>query len=331
MPPPLGGEDHGDYTVPSLGEDTAVRSMVSTLVLGTANVCTMDSRGQRRAERAGLAVSGRGAILEKQFFKGKYDIVGVQESRLQGNLPRDGEHYSMFASSANKKGDLGVQCWVGRRLTSQVADVRPISPRLLGLVLSLGDVRVVILVGHAPHSFDTPAARDLFYDAMDALIDAYRRRYRGAMRLLLLGDFNGRVGSVASPSVGPWAPEIENDGGMRLRQFAEAHQLCLASTFCGRGVATTWVDGYGGQHRIDYVICDADLLDGAQTSWVDDDIDLATAAKEDHRVVGLRMTIVHDDKKLPASPQKRRWAACLLEDPVAQEAFQRHIYMAPWP
>ena len=140
-----------------------------------------------------------------------------------------------------------------------VVDVRPISPRLLGVVLPLGDARLVIIVAHAPHSGDTPNARDNFYDDADALISAYRRRYKSAMRLLLLGDFNGEVGSVNSPAVGQWAPATENDGGMRLRQFAEAHHLVIASTFNGNGDATSWVDAFGGGHRIDYVVCEEDL------------------------------------------------------------------------
>ena len=145
------------------------------------------------------------------------------------------------------------------------------------------------------------------------------------MRLLLLGDFNGEVGSVNSPAVGQWAPATENDGGMRLRQFAEAHQLVIASTFNGNGDATSWVDAFGGGHRIDYVVCEEDLFCSSSQSWVDRSIDLATAAREDHRVVGHSLSILHSATAAPVHARKLKWDPHLMKDVSACSAFQRHI------
>ncbi len=306
----------------------------TVLRLATANVCTLDCPGQRAAERAGLAISGRTALLEGMFHSSGYQVVGIQEARLPGSLHRDGVHYRMYTSPGTQQGTHGVQCWIHHGLTRQVMDVRAVSPRLLGLVLALGSRRLAILVPYAPQSGckDLSATRDRFYDELDKLVDSYRRRYGASLLLVFLGDFNGKLGSVSSPSVGNVDPEEENDGGMRLRQFAEAHQLIVANTFLSSQPTKTWCDANGTWHRIDYAVLDHELQSGLQASWVDDAIDLSTAEREDHRVVGLQLEVSHDVAPSPPKARaKPRWHKHLLRDYDTCQHFRQCLALQPRP
>ena len=84
-----------------------------SLRLVSANVCTLRPGQFRRAiGEKGLAHTSRIATLERAFNEAKYDIVGVQESRIQGDLELRGEHYNMLSSSATTTGASGVQLWI---------------------------------------------------------------------------------------------------------------------------------------------------------------------------------------------------------------------------
>ena len=130
------------------------RGELEILRVASANVCTLGAADQRAAERAGLGISGRATILQAQFCERDYHIIGIQESRLPAAEPRKGAHYYIFSSGATKQGSLGVQCWIAPVLVAGVRDVRPISQRLLGLAIAFGQVRLVVIICHAPHNDD---------------------------------------------------------------------------------------------------------------------------------------------------------------------------------
>ena len=63
------------------------------LIAATANVCTLGCGDQRSCEKAGLAVSGRSLLRQRQFHDKGYNVIGVQEARLPQAEPRDTADY----------------------------------------------------------------------------------------------------------------------------------------------------------------------------------------------------------------------------------------------
>ena len=72
--------------------------------------------------------------------------------------------------------------------------------------------------------------KDYFYDELDSLIDKIPK----VEPLILLGDFNGRVGSDHQswpPCIGHHGTGRMNDNGQRLLELCSFHGLCITNTF----------------------------------------------------------------------------------------------------
>ena len=93
----------------------------------SANVCTLGpaeiDKENKNLKTGGLLYTGRAAVLEECFDSNGFDFVGVQEARIRKNQTRRGRHYTMYASSANERGQYGVQLWVKHWLAKLVSAV----------------------------------------------------------------------------------------------------------------------------------------------------------------------------------------------------------------
>jgi len=78
------------------------------------------------------------------------------------------------------------------------------------------------------------ADKDMFSNALDDLLVELGRTSPDAPVLVGL-DANGRVGSQPSDAVGTVAPRKEDDNGMRMRSWMEAHTLAAYNTMVGDG------------------------------------------------------------------------------------------------
>ena len=136
-----------------------------------------------------------------------------------------------LGSAATAAGTHGVQLWVSKRLRATTLDTRPIDHRSLFVVLQ------IVGVLHASCTNDATSAN--FYKGVDATIKVMRSPFPEAY-VLLLGDFNARLGSVQSLSVGPHGAEHENDNGTSLRLIATEHAMMLINTFFLEGSGHTW-------------------------------------------------------------------------------------------
>ena len=96
-----------------------------------------------------------------------------------------------------------------------------------------GSVTTSVIVAYAPHSGHPPAARQQFFASLQHAIDSIS----GMDNLILLGDFNSRVGSAAtnadsySGSLGRHGVGRRNVCGEELLRFTSRNQLAIANTF----------------------------------------------------------------------------------------------------
>jgi hypothetical protein len=81
---------------------------------GTANVMTLGAAEAREnfQHGAGMLVTGKQARLDHEFNLEGLHVVGVQETRIQGNCHCDRSNYKISGSSANAAGQGGVQMWL---------------------------------------------------------------------------------------------------------------------------------------------------------------------------------------------------------------------------
>ena len=93
--------------------------------VGTANVPTLDPRAERQLKKSGLAWTGKSQALEHLFHSAGYDIIGIQESSLQGDGDSNGCHFRKLRAGANAKGSGGVQPWLSLGSNPVVHAVAP--------------------------------------------------------------------------------------------------------------------------------------------------------------------------------------------------------------
>ena len=229
---------------------------VISLTIGAWNVrALMDNSGSDRPERTT-------ALVGRELDRYKVEIAALSETRLaqEGLLKEVGAGYTFFRSGRKKeeRREAGVGFAIKSHLVSKLSGLpKGINDRLMTLRLPLsGKRQAKIVSAYAPTITNPDEVKDKFYDDLDSVISAAPR----ADKLILLGDFNARVGTdhntwegvIGSEGVGKW----NSNGLLLLRKCAE-HELLITNTVFRLPTRRkrTWLDPRSKQwHLIDYVI-----------------------------------------------------------------------------
>ena len=275
--------------------------------IASVNVLTLgESTGKHGCAAAGAPAIGRGLVMpgrteliEEELHKAGLHIVAMQETRGRDHGVRVGAKY--FALRApGKRGKLGCELWFARGLPFawrgttplyiRPADlaVRSFTERMLVVCVRAEWLRVDIIACHAPcepvrWGTEGDAARCAQQEWWAALDDAASALPTPREPLILLGDFNARLGSAVSECVGPHCAERQNSNGELLHKFLVEHELFLPATFgtYQRGPSTTWSSTAGGEWRIDHIALPADWAPGVVAAWVERDAELGHR-RDDH-------------------------------------------------
>nr|VZI38633.1 unnamed protein product [Spirometra erinaceieuropaei] len=133
-----------------------------------------------------------------------------------------------------------------------------INDRLMSLRLPLrrGGKFATIISAYAPTMTNPDAVRDKFYEDLHALLATVSK----ADKLIVLGDFNARVGTDHTAwrgVLGPHGLRGSNDNGLLLLRTCAEHRLILTNTFfcLPEREKATWMHPRSRQwHLLDYVL-----------------------------------------------------------------------------
>ena len=266
---------------------------------------------------------GRVALLEKEFDEVGADIIGIQESRVQGNFEYDGQIYHMISSGATEIGSHGVQIWLHRRLGASVVSTDAVSPRLLFAVVDLPPPigRMILASAHAPQHGNELAVRTAFWELLRRKLAAHRRKHSKAAVCVCI-DANGRVGQCEADScyIGLRDATREDQNGEELHALLEAESLFACNTFFPSG--PTWFHSSGRGSRIDYVLADADMFDKCTRTTTLDDVELAMSLKDDHVPLAAHFSATLDPQHSDVRRQPRRICRANTKDPEAVQYFK---------
>ena len=213
----------------------------------------MDSSSSDRPER-------RTALLVEND-RYKVEIASLSETHLaeEGLLKEVGAGYTFFSSGHKKeRREAGQGFAIKSPLVSKLSGLpKGINDRLMTLRLPLSGKRhATIVSAYAPTMTNPDEVKDKFYDDLDSVISAAPR----TDKLILLGDFNARVGTdhqtwegvIGSEGVG----KCNSNGLLLLRKCAE-HELMITNTVFRLPTRrkTTWMHPRSKHwHLIDYAI-----------------------------------------------------------------------------
>ena len=164
---------------------------VIPLTIGAWNVRTlMDSSGSDRPQR-------RTALVSRELDRYKVEIAALSKTRLaeEGLLKEVGAGYIFFWSGCKKEEwrEAGVGFTVKSHLVRKLSGhPKGINDRLMMPRLPLsGKGHATIVSAYAPSMTNPDDIKDRFYDDLDSVISAAP----WTDKLILLGDFNARVGT----------------------------------------------------------------------------------------------------------------------------------------
>nr|VZI08871.1 unnamed protein product [Spirometra erinaceieuropaei] len=204
------------------------------------------------------------ALVARELARYKVDIAVLSETRFseQGQLEEVGAGYTFFWSGrpTAERRDADVAFAIRNDIVGRLACLpHGINDRLMSLRLPLrrvGKFATIISVYAPTLTSPDAAARDKFYEDLHALLATVSK----ADKLIILGDFNARVGKDHTAwrgVLGPHGLRGSNDNGLMLLRTCAEHRLILTNTyFClpEREKATWRHPRLRQWHLLDYVL-----------------------------------------------------------------------------
>lgn len=228
-----------------------------TMNLATWNVRTLlDVRdGIERPRR-------RTALIAHELKRYNIDIAALSETRFSGedSLTEVGEGYTFFWKGLpeDERRLHGVGFAVRSKLLVNIPESpQGISERLMTWRIPLVKGRFATLISaYAPTLDADNNTKDAFYESLDAVLSTIP----DSDKLVLMGDFNARVGTDATlwrQVIGSHGTGKINNNGLRLLSLCSEHQLILTNTIfqLKKKYVTSWMHPRSKHwHLLDYII-----------------------------------------------------------------------------
>ena len=215
----------------------------------------MDNTRSERPER-------RTALVGRELARYNIDIAALSETRLanSGQIVENGAGYTFFWSGRgeNERREAGVGFAIKSSLVSKLSSLpTAINDRLMSLKLPLAGKKQATLVSvYAPTMTNPDDIKDKFYEDLDSIITSTPN----SDKLIILGDFNARVGRDHHSwkgVLGVHGIGNCNSNGLLLLRTCTEHELLLTNTIFQLPTRkkTTWMHPRSGHwHLIDYII-----------------------------------------------------------------------------
>ena len=239
------------------GRTTMPKGKHKRIILGAWNVRTLLNRAITSRPERGTA------LVARELQRYRVDIAALSETQIadEGSLREEGGDYTSFW-----KGKPQAEDWiygVGFAIRTALLRSMPVLPvgineRLMKLHIPLSRIRYLTTISaYAPILTTPDDTKEQFYEQFDQII----RSTHPSDKLVILGDFNARVGRDYSSSwegvLGRHGVGKINDNGLLLLSKCAEHSLCITNTLFRMAdkYKTTWMHPRSKHwHLIDFII-----------------------------------------------------------------------------
>ncbi|XP_039297843.1 craniofacial development protein 2-like [Nilaparvata lugens] len=190
-------------------------------------------RASRSGREAGFAHLRKEVELVEEMKKYKIKALGLSETRRKGvgQKDLDGGYVMRYSGiPEGRRASGGVAIVMDGDINTRVKSWEAVSPRIIRVDLDLEE-KISIIQVYGPTEDASVAEKDEFWLQLDRVtIEAEETR-----KLVVMGDFNGRVGSDQQDglgSMGKYGCEtIRNNNGQRLIEYSAQHNLLIGNTW----------------------------------------------------------------------------------------------------
>ena len=243
-------------------------------------------------------------LLGKELEKYNVDIAAIQESRKEGQGHETHSGYTFFwIGKPEGRRDAGVAFAVRKEMAMKLTTLpRGINERLMTLRLPIGQDRFMTIVNvYAPTMTYSDEDKECFYQRLTEVVNAVP----AADKLLVLGDFNARVGGdwrTYDGVIGKFGRGNKNSNGDLLLTFCAQNDLCITNTFFQQPDKNyyTWKHPRSKHwHLLDYVITRRNGLKEVTTTKVMRGAECST----DHYMIRTKLQVKPMLKRLKTAPK----------------------------
>ena len=262
-------------------------------------------------------------FLEKELLRLDMDIVALSETRWLGSGKVKEREYTIFWCGKEDTQHHGVGFAIKNRLLQYIETPVGLSPRLMKLNMYTQKGYLTLISVYAPTMKAGEEEKDSFY----RLLEEEVKKVPARNSLLVLGDFNARVGRDWEPwsnCLGKEGVGKMNSNGQRVLELCQIQQLCVTNTyFAGRlSHKTTWQHPRSRHwHQLDLVLCRRKLLKEILHTRAYRSADVDT----DHSLVACRLRISLMKIHSTARPGRKRLDRDGMKDPQKVEGFLTEI------
>ena len=265
------------------------------------------------------------AIIDRELAKLNIDIAALQETRLAADGSLKEKDYTFFwqGLELDEHRSHGVGFAVRNSILPSVEPPSQGTERILSLRLTTSSGPVHIFSIYAPTLCSSAEVKEAFYEELEARIRGIPEKEN----LLLLGDFNARVGADHSSwphCIGHFGVGKLNDNGQRLLELCSYNNLCITNTFFATKLhhRVSWRHPRSKHwHQLDFVITRRAMLNHVLLTRSYHSADCDT----DHSLVGCKVRL--RPRPIHRSKQKGRprvdTSGVLMQEP--RERFSKAI------
>ena len=197
---------------------------------------------------------GKLEIVKNEMERTGTSVLGVSELKWTGSGFFHSENHTVYYSGNENIRTRGVAVICDSEAAKSVLGFYPLNDRLMSIRLQGKPINTTIIQIYAPTSTAEEEDVEEFYDQLQFLID----KTPSQDTLLILGDFNAKVGDTEVPGlVGKFGLGEKNDSGQRLIDFCAANELVVTNTTFKQHKRRlyTWTSPNGVyRNQIDYIL-----------------------------------------------------------------------------
>ncbi|CAD7087538.1 unnamed protein product [Hermetia illucens] len=230
------------------GRRQDVSKLVRTQRTKQTRVCTLNVG----------TLTGKTEELARALRKRCIDICALQETRWSGakscDIERErGKNGYKLLYFGNPHTQYGVDIAISEGFRDAIKEVKRFDDRLMKLTIISADRTIHFFTAYAPQTGRPDAEKDAFWQ----LLDEKTCHVPADDYIIIAGDLNGHVGEKADGNRchGGKGFGARNEGGERIIDFADTHDLVLMNTWFIKRLShlPTFYSG-NNKTQIDYIL-----------------------------------------------------------------------------